>query len=71
MDDKQRREFADLALRMEPENCSQDGELSRSESIRRYASYCSKWSQLELKYKCFVEYEEPLEQRWDEIGVEV
>ena len=44
-----REKFIDLACRLSPENLTCDGELSRTETMRRYRHLMSEWKQLERR----------------------
>ena len=43
------QQFKDLCVRLEPENLTCDGELSRSESDRKYKKLMKDWKRLEKK----------------------
>jgi|TARA_R100001530_G_scaffold135741_2_gene113742 hypothetical protein len=51
-------EFLNLANYMSPENVSCDGELSRTETNRKYSKLQTQWRKLEKKVGCRVEEDE-------------
>ena len=53
--------FVDVYYSMEPENLSQDGELSRAEMDERLIELTARWDKLEAEAGCAVSEDEVVE----------